>query len=427
MNNTSKQGPSATGARRAALYALEQVFARRRMLGKINAGRGVEASDAARAQRLCLGVLRHLSQIDRALQPFTERTPQVRTRCLLRLGAYELLFEGEAAYGVIDSFVDLAKRDRQLSRGAGFVNAVLRKVAELPPAEPQAQRLPPWIRKPLVKTHGQVAVETIEAAHLAGGQVDVTPRGPDITLPGRALPTGSSRLEKGAQVSALPGYQSGDFWVQDTAAALPVRALAGLVDLSGAAVLDLCAAPGGKTMQLASLGAQVTALDISEPRLGRLRENLTRTGLQAEIVCADAFTWTGRPFDAVLIDAPCSATGTIRRHPELPFIRTGTEVETLTRLQMRLIDRAKDWLKPGGILLYCTCSLLPNEGENQVKAALGRHQDLGLVPIDAVALGGEAHWQSPAGGLRLRPDFWPEIGGMDGFYICALRKTSGQA
>lgn len=420
MNNRSQSQPRPKDARHAAFVALEQVFARRRMLGKIASNGGLAPAEAARAQRLALGVMRHLSQIDRSLQTFTERTPHLRARCILRLGTYELLFEQEAPYGVIDSLVGLAKADRQLRRSAGLVNAVLRQVAQLPPPEPQAQRLPPWIRKPLSKAHGIDAVAAIEAAHMAGPRVDLTPRGPDITPPGQALPTGSYRLEKSAQVTGLEGYEAGAFWVQDAAAALAVRALASLGDLSGAAVLDLCAAPGGKTLQLASLGAKVTALDVSEPRLVRLRENLSRTALSAELVCADAFAWEGGRFDAVLLDAPCSATGTIRRHPELPFIRTGAEVEALTRLQMRLIDRAVGWLKPGGHLLYCTCSLLPNEGENQVKAALGRHGNLRVAPIDAVGLGGQADWRSPEGGLRLRPDFWPELGGMDGFYICAL-------
>ncbi len=232
------------------------------------------------------------------------------------------------------------------------------------------------------------------------------------------LPTGSLRLRDAGQISALPGYDAGLWWVQDAAAALPVRLLG---DVAGKRVLDLCAAPGGKTLQLAAAGAEVVALDISEARLGRLRENLTRTGLSAEIVVGDALAHEGS-YDAILLDAPCTATGTIRRHPELPFIKTGAETEALTRLQMQLLDHALTLLAPGGRLVFCTCSLLPVEGELQVRAALKRHEGLRVIPADPVALGGEAHWASPEGGLRLRPDFWPELGGLDGFYMACLTR-----
>jgi 16S rRNA (cytosine967-C5)-methyltransferase len=181
----------------------------------------------------------------------------------------------------------------------------------------------------------------------------------------------------------------------------------------------MCAAPGGKTMQLAAAGADVTALDLSEARMARVAENLSRTGLSAQMVVGDAFEHTAL-YDAILLDAPCSATGTIRRHPDLPFLRTPSETEDLTRLQMRMLDHAIGLLRPKGRLVYCTCSLLPVEGEFQVKAALKRHPQLRVTAIDPVSLGGEAHWASPEGGLRLRPDFWSDTGGMDGFYMAAL-------
>jgi 16S rRNA (cytosine967-C5)-methyltransferase len=184
-------------------------------------------------------------------------------------------------------------------------------------------------------------------------------------------------------------------------------------------VLDLCAAPGGKTLQLADGGAAVTALDISGPRLGRLRENLARTGLQATIVTADALQWQPEAlFDAVLLDAPCSATGTIRRHPDLPFLRQPTDIPGLVALQAQLLDRALGFLKPGGRLVYCTCSLLQDEGEGQVAAALARHP--GLVMLKPDVAGIEASWMSDRG-LRLRPDYWAERGGMDGFYMACLQ------
>ena len=209
--------------------------------------------------------------------------------------------------------------------------------------------------------------------------------------------------------------------MQDAAAALPARILAAA---PGASVLDLCAAPGGKTLQLAAMGAEVTALDISGPRLARLRDNLVRTGYGAQvtIITADALAWQPpAPFDAILLDAPCSATGTIRRHPDLPFVKSDADLPPLLALQAALLDRALGWLKPGGRLVYCTCSLLPAEGEAQVIAALGRHPGLRTLP-QALDLPGIApDWRSAEGGLRIRPDHWAGRGGIDGFYIAALQ------
>jgi 16S rRNA (cytosine967-C5)-methyltransferase len=233
------------------------------------------------------------------------------------------------------------------------------------------------------------------------------------------LPTGSLRLADKGQVSGLPGYEAGGWWVQDAAAALAVRLLG---DVSGLRVLDLCAAPGGKTLQLASLGAKVTALDLSGPRMLRLSENLVRTGLSASLVIADALQWEPEAgFDAILLDAPCSATGTIRRHPDLPFIKDGSELAELVVLQAALLDRALGWLSPGGRLVYCTCSLLPDEGEGQLAAALARHP--GLIVQQPALAGVDPAWITPQGGLRLRPDYWAEQGGMDGFFMVALTKS----
>jgi 16S rRNA (cytosine967-C5)-methyltransferase len=407
-------------ARRAALDHLYAVLWEKRLLSH-HAKPDLPPEDAARAMRLALTALRHLGRLDAVLRPYLQRRPNMAIQNILRLGAAELLVDGSDAHGVVSSLVEIAKRNARTRRGAGMVNAVLRKVdtgardawAASPP-----QKLPVWLRKPLHKAYGTEALVAIEAAHERAVPLDLTPK-PGLTVAGAdALPTGSFRLS-GAQVSALPGYATGDWWVQDGAAALPARLLG---DVTGMQVLDLCAAPGGKTMQLAAAGAHVTALDISEHRLARVAENLARTGLTADLVTADLLTWQGGPFDAILLDAPCSASGTIRRHPDLPFVKSADEVETLTRLQMQMIDKALTLLKPGGRMVFCTCSLLPNEGENQVKAALKRHQGLTVLPVDPVTLGGEPHWTSAEGGLRLRPDYWAERGGMDGFYMALLQK-----
>jgi 16S rRNA (cytosine967-C5)-methyltransferase len=229
------------------------------------------------------------------------------------------------------------------------------------------------------------------------------------------------RLPQVAQISQLPGYDSGAWWVQDAAAALPVRLIG---PLAGLRALDLCAAPGGKTLQLAAGGAQVTAVDLSASRMNRVRENLARTGLTANCVVSDAFALTEGGYDVVLLDAPCSATGTIRRHPDLPYAKDGAEFAALINQQARMIDHALGLLRPGGRLVFCTCSLLPDEGEVQVEEALARHAGL---TVDAAARdvpGVEDAWHSPEGGLRLRPDYWPDQGGMDGFYIAILTKPA---
>lgn len=383
--------------------------------------------DRARAQRLALVTLRNLSRADGVLRPLMRKLPPPAVLSLLRVAVTEMLAEGAPAHGVVD---DAVQETRALGAEGltGLVNAVLRRAAETPAgrwAGLPAPELPGWLRGRLMSAYGKKAAQAMEAAHARGAAIDLTPKDGDAAalaarLGGAALPTGSVRLPSGAQVSELAGYDAGDWWVQDAAAALAAKVLAAR---PGERVLDLCAAPGGKTLQLAAAGAEVTALDVSDARLERLRENLARCRLKAEIIAADALTWEGpRDFDAVLLDAPCSATGTIRRHPDLPYIRDGAGVRDLTRHQADLIDRALGHLRPGGRLVYATCSLLPEEGERQIVAALERHP--GLVPDRAAAdlSGIAAHWVTPEGGVRTRPDDWPDLGGLDGFYIAALRR-----
>ena len=223
-------------------------------------------------------------------------------------------------------------------------------------------------------------------------------------------------------MTTLPGFAEGGWWVQDAAAALPAKLLG---VRPGERVLDLCAAPGGKTLQLAAAGAEVTAVDVSEGRMARVAENLARVGLTATLVTADALEWEDtHGFDAVLLDAPCSATGTIRRHPDLPFAKASSDLSPLLELQARLVDRAASLTRPGGRIVYCTCSLLKAEGEDQVTAALRRHADLAPEPAALDRKWIEPEWLFGPASLRLRPDFWPDRGGMDGFYIATLRKAA---
>jgi len=416
--------------RRAAVWLVHQVVTGRSLmsdLAEAPAVAGLDPADRARAQRLALDALRVLPRADRVLAPHLARRPPAQVMNALRLGLAEVM-AGEAAHGVVNDIVAILAADRKLAAFKGLANAVLRKVSATPAEMWNAlpvPGLPDWLRAPVRNAWGRAALSGIEAAHLAGAALDLTARGDPAALAQRlggvVLPTGSVRLAGAGQVSSLPGYAEGEWWVQDAAAAMAARVLA---PGPGQRVLDLCAAPGGKTMQLAAAGAQVTALDASASRLVRLAQNLARTGLHADVVQGDALTWAQGGFDAVLLDAPCSATGTIRRHPDLPIARDGAELPRLIATQSAMIDHALTLLQPGGRLVYAVCSLLPAEGEGQARAALARHPGL-IADRAALALPGvDPAWITPEGGLRLRPDYWGAHGGMDGFYIIALQKPA---
>jgi 16S rRNA (cytosine967-C5)-methyltransferase len=409
-------------ARAAAVGLLGAVLGEGRLLAQVLTDpqgplAGLGPSDRARAQRLATAALRQIEPVDKLLEKHLRKAPPRLVLNALRLAVTELAMGG-AAHGVVNAAVEIVRRGNRTGHMAGLVNAVLRQVPEAPLAALPPQRLPRWLRQPLVHLYGREAVALIESVQAAAPPVDLTLRAGLDAPEGTLLPTGSLRLTDPGQLSALPGYAEGGWWVQDAAAALAVQLLA---PQTGEKVLDLCAAPGGKTLQLAAAGADVTALDISDPRLGRLRENLARTNLIARVVTGDAFGFAEGGFDAVLLDAPCSATGTIRRHPDLPFVKDGSELAELADLQARMLDHALTLLKPGGRLVFCTCSLLPEEGEAQLDAALSRHPGL---TVERIALPGvDDAWWTASGGLRLRPDYWAEKGGMDGFFMVRLRKA----
>ena len=424
-------GSSGLSARRAAVALLDAVLLDGAMLSALAAEpagplAGLDPSERARAQRLALAVLRHMEPADRLLEPHLRKAPPQGVQNILRLAVVEIFVDHAAAHGVVNAAVELVRSGNRTGHLTGLANAVLRKVGSEPREVWDAlppQRLPGWMRKRLVAVYGRTAVEAMEAAHRAGAALDLTFKPGvqlDAGLAAVRLPTGSFRRAVAGQVSALPGYAEGHWWVQDAAAALPARVLGAR---PGEAVLDICAAPGGKTMQLAAAGADVTALDISGPRMARLAQNLSRTGLTARLVTADALHWQGGPFDAVLLDAPCSATGTIRRHPDLPFVRSETDLPALLALQSALLDRALALLRPGGRMVYCTCSLLPEESEAQVTAALARHPGLRTMPQSLDLTGVDRDWITAEGGLRLRCDHWAKAGGLDGFYIAALLRA----
>lgn len=417
---------SAMDPRHVAIDLLGDVLDDHRLLSEVMAKRlsRLPAEDRARVQRLTVETLRQLDRADRMLGPHLKKRPPARVLNILRFGVVELC-SGGAAHGVVNACVSAARVRRETERLSGLVNAVLRKVSsetekweKLPIA-----RLPKWLRRPLIADYGKAQVEAIEAVQAVAPPLDLTAKADPAALAARlggaVLPVGSVRLHDAGQVSALDGYDAGDWWVQDASAALPARILA---PGKGQRVLDMCAAPGGKTMQLAAMGAAVTALDVSEARMRRVEENLQRTGLSAELVVGDALEFEAQPFDVILLDAPCTATGTIRRHPDLPYAKDGSDFPGLFELQEYMIDRALGLLKPGGRLVYCTCSLLIDEGEEQVRDALARHDGL-TVEAEALAVAGvDPAWIEPEG-LRILPSYQAAQGGMDGFFITSLRKV----
>jgi 16S rRNA (cytosine967-C5)-methyltransferase len=416
-----RTAPSAWPARRAALALVEAVLDRRRPLEEALDALpgGLAPRDRSAAHRIAAAVLRRAGSLDAALKPYLRREPPEAVRHALRAGAAELLLLGTPPHAAVGSAVALVPRPF-----AGLVNAVLRRVAEAGPAALDgldAGRLdtPPWLWSSWQAAHGAEAARAIAAAHRTEAPLDLTlAPGAAMLEGGAALPTGTVRLPAGTRVTELPGFAEGAFWVQDAAAALPARLLG---TRPGENVADLCAAPGGKTAQLAAAGARVAAVERDPKRAARLRENMARLRLSAEVVEADATTWDGggARFDAVLLDAPCTATGTIRRHPDVPFLKQARDVAPLAALQAELLAGAARLLRPGGRLVFATCSLQAEEGEAHLATAAA----LGLLP-DPVRPEEVPELEAaltPAGALRTRPDLWAERGGMDGFFIARFR------
>ena len=424
-----KQAPT---ARQMAVRLLNEVLGEEgRLLPEaINAGilDPLDPADRARAQRLAVQTLRGLERADKILGQHVKRMPALGILNIMRVATVELCMGGDA-HGVVNEAVNLCARNKRYAHFKGLVNAVMRKIADQGPKEWEilrVPRLPKWLRKPLIDAYSPEIIASIEAVQFQQPPLDITPKDPSKlnelaeALNGEIIMNGTIRLSDAGQVSKLPGFQAGAWWVQDAAAALPVRLLG---DVSGLRVLDLCAAPGGKTMQLAAAGAKVTALDVSEYRMNRVHQNMERVGLEADIIVEDAFAYSDALFDVILLDAPCSATGTIRRHPDLPHAKDGSEFMELFDIQERMLDHALTLLKPNGRLVYCTCSLLPDEGEVQIDEALERHQNVEVEDLSSIDFI-DADWVTHEGGLRLRPDYLADQGGMDGFYISILRKTS---
>ncbi len=393
----------------------------------------LEGRDRGFARAIASATLRRLGSLDFVLSQFIQipLPPGAKLpRALLRSAAAQLLVLGAPPHAVVSETVAEAKAGGQISV-SGLINAVLRKVAAQGPglmaATPDGFDLPIWLYQRWCGAYGDETAAAIAKALQNEPPLDLTVKADPWLwagrLGGRALPTGGVRLPAGAHaVEALPGFADGDWWVQDAAASIPARLLG---DVSDARVLDLCAAPGGKTLQLAAAGAQVTAVDKSAKRLRRLEENLRRTGLRAKFAVTDALDFVAaEPFDAVLLDAPCSATGTLRRRPDVAWSKTEAHIAALADLQSRLIAAAAKLVKPGGQLVFCTCSLEPEEGPGAVARALAAGAPLlrdPIVPAELPGLPAEAF--SAEGDLRTLPSFWAEQGGMDGFFVARFRRA----
>ncbi|MFZ5779811.1 MAG: RsmB/NOP family class I SAM-dependent RNA methyltransferase [Pseudomonadota bacterium] len=423
------------GSRRVALDILAACLDKGQPLDDVLARHqgfaGLDPRDRAFVRLLLATTLRRLGEIDEVLTHLIERPLEganATGRHVLRLGTAQLLFLGTPPHAAVDTSVRLVEGAR-LPHLKGLANAVLRRIARdgaalLGDRDPARLNTPQWLWESWTASYGEPAARAIAAAHLIEAPLDLTPRADALfwsgRLDGELLPAGTIRRSAGGAVTELPGFAEGAWWVQDAAATLPVRLLG---DVAGQRVADLCAAPGGKTLQLAAAGAQVTAVDISGRRMQRLGENLARAGLAAELVTADAAKWTPvATYDAILLDAPCSGTGTLRRHPDIAWLKDETDVARLTLTQDRLLVRAAELLKPGGMLVYAVCSLQEDEGPARIEALLAREPGLRRVPVRPEELPGLTEAITPAGDVRTLPSMWPERGGMDGFFIARLQK-----
>jgi 16S rRNA (cytosine967-C5)-methyltransferase len=419
-------------ARRVALDVLDLVLGERRPLDEVFGGHPrlglLAARDRGFARLMVATTLRRLGQIDAVLDRFLRQAPKsIQVRNLLRLGAAQLLFLHTPAHAAVAETVALASG--RLAFARGLANAVLRRVAREGAgltAEQDAPRLntPDWLWNSWSETYGDAGARVIAEAHLVEPPLDLTVKDhPEVwarRLDAEHLYGSTLRRASAGAVEDLPGYAGGAWWVQDAAAALPARLLE---DVAGRTVIDLCAAPGGKTAQLAAAGAKVIAVEASAQRSERLGANLARLRLDAEVVIADAREWRpGQPVGRLLLDAPCTATGTIRRHPDITWHKTPADVLRLAGLQRQLLAAAVEMLQPGGVLVYAACSLQPEEGALLIDAALADGLPFERLAIEPRELGGLAVDLTPAGDVRTLPSHLAAQGGLDGFFIARLRR-----
>lgn len=428
-------------ARVAAARLLDAVLTRKRAFDEAFAAEtasgplaNAEARDRGFARAIAGTALRHLGEIDFVLGQMMEKPLPARaamTNAILRGSVAEMLFMGVALHAAVGLGVEAAAQDEDAQHYKSLVNAVLRRVSRegkgaLEKADGPRINTPTWVWMSWVEAYGAAEARAIAAAHMSEPPLDLSFKpGLDMAdwarrLGGALLPTGTLRLPAGGRIEAIDGFDEGVWWVQDAAAALPVK----LLRLTpGEDMLDLCAAPGGKTAACAALGAKVTALDRSAPRLKRLSENMARLKLEADVIVSDAAAYKpGRTWDKILLDAPCTATGTARRHPDVLHLKRPGDRDKLALLQSRLLAHAATLLAPGGTLVYCTCSLEAEEGPNQIEAFLANHPDFSRAPVTSDELGGLADLVTDAGDMRSLPCDLADQGGMDGFFAARLTR-----
>lgn len=395
---------------------------------------GLEPRDRGFVRMLVATVLRRLGQIDELIQSCLAKPglPKAAIHDMLRLGTAQLVFLNTPAHAAVDTAVELAA-SRNAAPYKGLINAVLRRIGREGPALAALQdagrlNTPDWMWLSWRTAYGTARTRAIVEAHLHEAPFDITLKSADPAvwagwaeqLEATLLPTGTLRRAAGGSVTELAGYDEGAWWVQDLAASLPAKLFG---DLTGKRVFDLCAAPGGKTAQMLAQGAVVVAIDRSAKRLERVSENLARLHLEAEVVTADAAAWEpGELADAVLLDAPCSATGAIRRHPDILRVKTPEDIAKLVKAQGRLLARAVDLVKPGGTLIYCTCSIQPEEGEAQITRLLARDSRVERLPVIPDELGGLSEPINEKGEVRSLPGMLGGLGGIDGFFVARLRR-----
>jgi len=432
-SNAIGKDNSGIPARELAVKALSRVLDRNRTpeegLYALPGWDALTPEDKGMSHFLLLGTLRCLGQVDAWMAKLMEKplpTTASQVQDILRIGLYQLGWMGTPAHAAVDTSVNLTRQMR-LDGFSSLVNAVLRRASRegVPKGimENASLNLQEWLRTSWQKAYGKDLTETICHAQIAIPPIDIQVKAEAAIwaekLGGMLLPGGSIRIPP-QTVTNLSGYAEGEWWVQDAAACLPVKLLG---EVKGKTIVDLCAAPGGKTMQLAAAGAKVIAVDRSEPRLQRLKENLERTGLQAEVICEDGKQWKpSMQVDGVLLDAPCSATGTLRRHPEISWTRKQEDITRMAALQWDMLTHVLSWLPSGKPLVYATCSLQPEEGEAHVQRLLREHKDVTLLPVQAAETA-IAQACRPDGALRTLPHFWQEQGGMDGFFAARLVKN----
>lgn len=393
--------------------------------------------DRALTRLIIMTTLRHLHHIDQILATFLKnplpKTAQ-GTQNILRTAIAQLLYLESPPHAVLNIATSLATLDRPNRPFKNLINGVLRNYTRTEPGKFIGKKNAPgnpleWLHNRWKHQFGNDQAKRIARAHQREPALDITVKTDAEKwaekLQGTLLPTGTIRIANAGNPVKLAGFEDGEWWVQDAAAALPAKLLG---DISGKQVIDLCAAPGGKTAQLIVAKAIVTAVERSPERIKRLVQNLQRLNLEAELITADAGEYRPQtPPDAILLDAPCTATGTIRRHPDVPYLKTYKNIIDLAKIQKRLLDHAVEILKPGGTLVYCVCSLEYEEGEDQITALLERNKTISLDPIDVSELPGVEKALRDRGDLRILPHFLSSIGpglqGMDGFYIARLIKS----